>query len=298
MLPPRDRGTYDPFREGKDDGRPSDEQLVARVQGGDREALEELALRHQPWIHNLVVRMVWAADEADDLTQDILVRMVTGLAGFRGESRLRTWLYRIAVNRIFTHRQQRAAEPVTTFAEFSRDLDDTPDMDPPDPHDLETQLLIEEAKILCTMAMLLCLDGRQRLVFILGEVFGVPDTVGAEVLESTPANFRQLLARARRDLYGFMAGKCGLVNTANPCRCARKMRGFIERGYMSADNRRFAEGHRRRVRDVARSRAHELELADERLHAALFRDHPFLDARGQSALIRGILAGIDLEPPQ
>jgi RNA polymerase sigma factor (sigma-70 family) len=288
---------YNPFRES-DDGGVSDEQLVARAQGGDREALEQLVLRHQPWIYNLVVRMVWAADEADDLTQDILVRMVTGLAGFRGESRLRTWLYRIAVNRIFTHRQQRADEPVTTYAEFSRDLDETPDLDPPDPHSFEAQLLIEEAKILCTMAMLLCLDGRQRLVFVLGEVFGMSDTVGAEVLELTPANFRQLLARARRDLYAFMAGKCGLVNPANPCRCARKMRGFIERGYMSADSLRFAEGHRQRVRDVAPDRAHELELADESLHAALFRDHPFLDVRGRSELVRGVLAGVDLEPPQ
>ena len=182
------------------------------------------------------------------------------------------------------------------LAEFIRDLDETPDLDPPDPHDLETELLIEEAKILCTIAMLLCLDGRQRLVFILGEVFGVSDTVGAEVLELTPANFRQLLSRARRDLYALWPASAGW-STHDPCRCARKMRGFIDRGYMTADRLRFAKGHQLRVRQVAPSRAHELELADERLHAALFRDHPFLDIRGQSELIRGILDGIN-EPPQ
>ena len=289
---------YNPFREDEDSRGVADEELVARTQAGDRQALEELVLRHQPWIYNLVVRMLWSTDEAQDLTQDILIRMVAGLPSFRAECRLRTWLYRIVVNRIFTHRKQRADEPAVTYAEFIRDLDETPDLDPPDPHDPETQLLIEEAKILCTIAMLLCLDGRQRLVFILGEVFGVADTIGAEVLGLTRDNFRQLLARARRDLYSFMAGKCGLVRASNPCRCARKMRGFIDQGYMTADRLLFAEGHQLRVRQVAPSRAHELEAAEERLHAALFRDHPFLDIRGQSDLVRRVLESVHLDSPE
>jgi hypothetical protein len=56
--------------------------------------------------------------------------------------------------------------------------------------------------------MLLCLDREQRLTFILGAIFEVSDTVGAEVLEITPDNFRQRLARARRDLRNFMNDKC------------------------------------------------------------------------------------------
>jgi RNA polymerase sigma factor (sigma-70 family) len=223
--------------------------------------------------------------------------MMNGLPGFRGESRFRTWLYRIAVNRIFTFKKQRADEPVVSYEEFIRDLDQTPDLDLPNPDDPATRLLIEEAKIICTIAMLLCLNGRQRLVFILGEVFGVTDSVGAEVLGLTPANFRQILARARRDLYNFMAGKCGLVNESNPCRCARKTRGFIEQGYMSADRVQFAEGHQFRVRQIAPSRAQELEAAADRLHAALFREHPFLDVRGQSDLVRRVLDSVNLELP-
>ena len=49
---------------------------------------------------------------------------------------------------------------------------------------------------------------------------GVSDVVGAELLELSRDNFRQKLARARRDLQNFMQDKCGLVNTANPCRKA------------------------------------------------------------------------------
>jgi hypothetical protein len=49
--------------------------------------------------------------------------------------------------------------------------------------------------------MLLCLDREQRLVYVLGEIFDVTDVVGAEILEITPENFRQRLARTRRDLH-------------------------------------------------------------------------------------------------
>ena len=235
---------HNPFAESEDSAETTDELLVARGREGNRGALEQLALRHQPWIYNLVVRMVWSPDEAQDLTQDILVKMIAGLRGFRGESRFRTWLYRVAINHIFTFKKQRADEPVVSYEEFIRDMDGTPDLDLTDPNSPAAQLLIEEAKIICTMAMLLCLDGRQRIVFILGEVFGVTDSVGAEVLDMSPANFRQILARARLDLYSFMAGNCGLVNQANPCRCARKTRGFIDQGYMSADRVQFAQGCR------------------------------------------------------
>jgi len=117
------------------------------------------------------------------------------------------------------------------------------------------------------------------------------------VVGVSPANFRKRLSRARRDLYSFMAGKCGLVNPKNPCRCARKMRGFIERGYMDEARLRFAEGHRLRVSQVAPGRAQELAAADERLHAALFREHPFLDVQAQSELVRRTLDEVQLEPP-
>ena len=52
--------------------------------------------------------------------------------------------------------------------------------------------------------MLLCLDREQRLIYVLGEIFGVTDVIGAELLEISRQNFRQKLSRARRDLHSFM----------------------------------------------------------------------------------------------
>ena len=110
----------------------------------------------------------------------------------------------------------------------------------------DVQLLVDEARIGCTSGMLLCLDREQRLVYILGEIFGVHGRASApSCSRSRRDNFRQKLSRARRDLHSFMQGQCGLVNSANPCRCAKKTQGFIKAGY-----RRSAEpAVRPRARD-------------------------------------------------
>ena len=118
------------------------------------------------------------------------------------------------------------------FASYGAALDATPDLELADLKvtSAEAELLVTEEMLSCTSGMLLCLDREQRLTFILGAIFEVSDTVAAEVLEITPDNFRQRLARVRRDLRNFMNDKCGLVNQANPCRCAKKTRGFIQAG--------------------------------------------------------------------
>src|SRR5260370_25541370 len=95
--------------------------------------------------------------------------------------------------------------------------------------------------------MLLGLDREERLTFSLGAIFEVSDTVDADVLEITPDNFRQRLARAPRDLRNFMNAKCGLVNQANPCRCAKKTRAFIQAAYVAPENLLFG---RERIGEV------------------------------------------------
>ena len=57
--------------------------LAARARDGDREALEQLVIRHQRWIYNLVLRMVYLPQDAEDATQEILVKVITHLATFQ-----------------------------------------------------------------------------------------------------------------------------------------------------------------------------------------------------------------------
>jgi RNA polymerase sigma factor (sigma-70 family) len=281
-----------PFaRTGPEESSPLDEELVAKAQAGDKVALERLVRRHQSWVFNIAVRMTWRRDLAEDATQEILIKIVTKLGSFRGDSLFRTWLYRIAVNHLLNLRKSEMEEKMT-FTDMGRSLDATPNLDLPDPRSVpvELPLLVEETRLSCMNAMLLCLDRRQRLVFILGEIFGVSGEVGAEVMEILPDHFRQLLSRARRDLYQFMNDKCGLVNTANPCRCAKKTRGFMQAGYVDPDHLQFTKDRLASIGDVAPHRLDELDSLD-RKHAELFRDHAFLAPSDLATKLRQLITG-------
>jgi len=277
-------------------GEDEDVDLVEQARNGGRAALEKLILRHQAWIYNIAVRMVFQPHDAEEVTQEVLVKVITRLSTFKGESKFRTWLYRITANHVLNMRRRSAETQVTTFADYGAAINRTPDLDLPDPNTVpvELPLLVEEAKTGCTMGMLLCLDRKQRLIFTLGEILGASDTVGGEVLEMTPDNFRQCLARARRDLHSFMNNQCGLVNTDNPCRCPKKTRGFIEDGHVNPYDLLFVPQHVERVRDVAAETVREIEDVVERQHAAIYRDHPFLQPSNQIAWLRRALENQDV----
>ena len=219
---------FNPFTEVIDES--ADIDLISQARNGNRDALEKLVLRHQAWIYNIAVRMLHHPQDAEDATQEILIKVLTRLASFECRSSFRTWLYRIVVNHVLNMKRGRVEHASLDFAFYGAALDNTPDLELADPKSAspDTDLLVTEAMISCTSGMLLCLDREQRLTFILGAIFGVSDTVAAELLEISPDNFRQRLARARRDLRNFMNDKCGLVNHANPCRCAKKTRAFIQ----------------------------------------------------------------------
>src|SRR5438132_2174995 len=178
---------FNPFAE-RTDADTSDVALVDQAQTGDRAALEKLVLRHQAWIYNIAIRMVFHPQDAEEVTQEVLVKVITKLSTFKGESTFRTWLYRIAANHVLNMKRRSAETKVTTFADYGAAIDRTPDLDLPDPDSVPVDLpvLVEEAKNGCTMGMLLCLDRKQRLTFTLGEILGASDTVGGEAL-SKPA---------------------------------------------------------------------------------------------------------------
>jgi RNA polymerase sigma factor (sigma-70 family) len=272
-----------------DDGA-LDAELVALVQQGDRGALDALIERHRPWIYNLAVRMVYLPQDADDAAQEILIKVVTKLSSFEGRSSLRTWLYRIAVNHLLNMRRTKAEEVGYTFERYAEGLDSAPDLDLPDPSTVpaDVQLLVDEARIGCSMGMLVCLDRDQRLVYVLGEIFGVSDAVGAELLEVSRDAFRQRLSRARRDLHQFMDRKCGLVNAANPCRCARKTQAFINAGFVDPANLLFASQRVTRVRELAPAMHEDVDALDA-AYAAVHRDHPFYTPPALAGAIRTLL---------
>jgi len=237
-----------------------DANAVERARGGDRAALEALVRAVQDPIYRLSLRMLWHPADAEDATQEILVRLVTRLDGFRGDAAFTTWAHRVAVNHLLTTRRRRAESQSLSFEAFGDDLARGLD-EPHDPRGVDEALLAEEVKVGCTQAMLLCLDREHRAAYILGEVFELESGDAAYALEVTPAAYRKRLQRARERVQGFMAGHCGIVDPANACRCRRRIGTAMAQGRVDPGNLLYA---RRGVAEM------------ERLHsaAAVMRSHP------------------------
>lgn len=198
---------------------PSDETLAKRALDGERAAADRLLRRLQPVVHRLALQMLWRPADAEDATQEILLRVLTRLSQFEGRSRLHTWVYRIASRCLLDLKKRPVAR--MTFTAFAEDLHTGLDENAPDP--TERSLALEEVKIGCTLAMLQCLDDGHRLAYLLGEVVGLDAAEAAAALELAPAAYRKRLQRARAQLESFTRTHCGLVDDAAACGCHRRV---------------------------------------------------------------------------
>lgn len=266
-----------PFADAKtapDDER--DAALVARAVAGSNAALNELLHRHQGYVYNVAVRMTLSPADAADLTQEVLLKIATRLAQFRGEAAFRTWAYRIAVNHFLSARKHALEEAIVGFDEYDRELAAIPDEEPDQLDRMVRDELIAEARVGCLLGMLLCLSREQRVTYIVGELFGADHRTAAAVLALTPAAFRKRLERARRDLRTFMQRRCGLLDPANPCRCSRKTAGFIRAGWVDPEAKRFRASRLASLGEAIEARADRLdELVDERV-AEIHRETPWM----------------------
>src|ERR1700745_1785100 len=107
-----------------------DQDLVLRARSGDRNALEELVQRHQTCIYNIAVRMLHHPQDAEDATQEILIKLLTRLSSLGGRSSLRTWLCRLVVNHLLNTKrgQVEVRHASVDFASYGAALDATPDL--------------------------------------------------------------------------------------------------------------------------------------------------------------------------
>jgi RNA polymerase sigma factor (sigma-70 family) len=90
------------FSEKSEGGR-NDSELIAAFKNGDISGYNEIVLRYQQQVYWVIRKMVNSHDDADDLTQEVFIKVYTALMDFRGDSNLFTWLYRIAANYSINH---------------------------------------------------------------------------------------------------------------------------------------------------------------------------------------------------
>lgn len=215
------------------------EDLARRAIAGDRSAVEQLVRSLERDVYWLALRMLWNREDAQDAAQEILVRVVTRLSSFDFLSRLKTWVYRVAVNYLLDVKKSAVERMNLSFERFGADLHEgLADTGPP-AH--EMSVLVEEVKIGCTLAMLQCLDRSHRLAYILGEILDLPGPEAAAALGVDPAVLRKRLERARSEVLAFTHTYCGLASDAAACRCNRRVTAAVRLNRVNLDAPVFAE---------------------------------------------------------
>lgn len=273
-----------------------DPALLCAATQGDLAALDQVLAAVQPGIHNLAVRMLGQRDDAAEATQEILLKIVTHLGGFRGDAAFSTWVWRVARNHLLTAATRSAETPEVSLEGLAERLQaglDHADAlarahGEPGPLTPQDKLEARQVALACTQGMLMTLNREQRLAYVLDTVFGLPSKEAAAVLDITPEAYRQRLSRARGQLDAFVAQTCGLANPKAPCRCERQLPAVR---HVQGD----APGGGRRVLALHRSEQFEAErLFDAYTRtgeaAAIFRAHPDYQApESLRAAIRAVL---------
>ena len=202
--------------------------LVNKATAGDKKALETLVTGVQDIVFNLSLRMLGTFADAEDATQDILLKMITHLSSFRGDSSFTTWVFSIAANHLKNYKKHMFARYPLSFEYYGDDIENGKVQDVPDlTQNVEKDVLAEELKMSCTNVMLQCLDMESRCIFILGTMFKIDSRIAGDILEMTPEAFRQRLSRIRRKMADFLGQYCGEYG-GDRCKCKDRVNYAIQ----------------------------------------------------------------------
>jgi RNA polymerase sigma factor (sigma-70 family) len=248
--------------------------LVDKVLNGDSKALDELVNIHQAFIYNLAWKMTHSNEDALDLTQEVLIKVLTKLSTFKRKSAFRTWLYRIVLNEFLQTKRKVKEEAFPSFEAHDAQLNAVPDPELTPVEELELKDYTREVKFRCTSAMLICLDREQRLIYLLGHSFGVDHNVGAEIFNISPQNFRVKLSRARKELHNYMEYRCGLIKKSNPCRCVKKAKSALKMGVLNKNNLILKPSYIKQIGDFVAAKQDTMTEVLDQKYVEVFRAHP------------------------
>lgn len=218
----------------------SDEtKLITLSLNGDKKALEQLLVGVQDMIFNLSLRLLGTIADAQDASQDIMIKIITNLSDFKQTSSFSTWVYRLAVNSLLNYKKSVLSKQQLSFEVFSADIIQTHKGIMTDSvNEFEKEELARELKLSCTNVMLQCLDAQSRCIFILGTMFNIDSKTAGEIMDITPETYRKKLSRSRQKMSDFMSHHCGLAG--GKCRCRKRVGYAIKQQRLSSQNLEYS----------------------------------------------------------
>ncbi|MFT4106453.1 MAG: RNA polymerase sigma factor [Lacrimispora sp.] len=246
-------------------------ELIDPAAGGNGAALEELLAGIQDFVFNLSLRMLGTVSDAEDATQEILIKVMTNLSTFRRESKFTTWVYRIAVNYLINYKKSMFSHRPLSFEYYGKDIEaGTVENADELLMGVSREDLALELKLSCTNVMLQCLDPQSRCIFVLGTMFKIDSRVAGEILHMTPENYRQKLCRIRRKMAEFLSSYCGLTETGI-CSCDRRIGYAIQHNRLNPESLEYSR-LKKYDEEALISYMENMEALDE--SAMIFSDLP------------------------
>jgi RNA polymerase sigma-70 factor (ECF subfamily) len=181
----------------------SDAHLLDRLKAGDRNAFEELVLSYQATIYELSFRLLGDGEEARDVTQETFLKVYRHITGFRGDSGLKTWLYRIAINQVSNQRRwwRRRRRRETCSLDACPDDASGPLADRlPSRAATPEQIALARERERRLMAALDALKHEFRVAVVLRDVQELSYEEIAETLEVSVGTVKSRIARGREEL--------------------------------------------------------------------------------------------------
>lgn len=211
-------------------------KVVDLAKEGDGEAIEWLIKLIQDRIYALAIKMLYLIPDAEDASQEILIKIVTRLGSFRKESSFVTWAMKIASNHLLNKRKSLVRKQFTFKNCEDMIIQNMSDQSTVFYSEVEQGLLVDEIRIICVQGLFQCLNWDHRIVYILGATMDISGPEGSAILGITPANFRKRFSRARERIRNFLIKNCELFNEHNPCKCKNQSIAAVNNGLINPEN--------------------------------------------------------------
>ena len=174
-------------------------ELVNRLKNGDEEAFRIIFNDNQKKVINACYRLVNDIDTAEDLTQEVFIKVYSSISQFRGESQLSTWIYRIAITKSLDHlRAQKRKKRMAILKYLSGDEEHQIDIEAP--KDQQPDALIDNSERVKALDAMNKLPKNQRVAFSLSKYDELSSKEIAEVLSTSVSAVESLIHRAKKNL--------------------------------------------------------------------------------------------------
>ncbi|GAA5168277.1 RNA polymerase sigma factor RpoE [Viridibacterium curvum] len=177
--------------------REIDQQLVERVQRGDKQAFGLLVSKYQRKLARLLSRMIRDPAEVEDVTQEAFIKAYRALPAFRGESAFYTWLYRIGINTAKNYLVSQGRRAPTTTPTDSEDAESMDDGDALRDIDTPERLMMTRQIGETVNAAMDALPEELRTAIVLREIEGLSYEEIASVMDCPIGTVRSRIFRAR-----------------------------------------------------------------------------------------------------